>query len=237
MKRILVSGHRGFIGSHLFPTLQNAVGLDLKDGNDILTCDLPEADVVIHMAAQPGVITSMENPFLTVKQNVLATVRLLQCYPDARFIFTSTGGAIQETIESPYGLSKYHCEQYIQMLHKNYVILRLPNVYGKNSRSVADKFLNGDITIYGDGSANRTYGHVNDVTHAIRQAFDWPVGKYHLGSDQNYTVLEIAYAIGKKPIVFLPPRKGELAHSSLQNTTPNWHATVDLMDYIQSFKV
>jgi len=235
MKKILVTGHRGFIGSYLFPTLDQAQGLDLKEGQDILTCDLPDCDVVIHLAAQPGVIASMQDPFLTVKQNVLATVRLLQRYPTAKFIFTSTGGAIQDAIESPYGLSKYHCEQYISMLHKNYVILRLPNVYGRGSRSVADKFINGDITIFGDGSANRTYGHIDDVVLAIRGAMSWPTGRYHLGSLQNYTVLEIAKAIGK-PISFRPRREGELDHSSLQNTTPDWSAKTNLMDYIKKNK-
>jgi nucleoside-diphosphate-sugar epimerase len=119
------------------------------------------------------------------------------------------------------------------MLCNNYVILRLPNVYGKNSRSVADKFINNDITIYGDGSANRTYGYVDDVVRAIIMAQDWKQGTYKLGSNQNYTVLEIAEAVNK-PIIFAPKRKGELDHSSLKNTTPNWKTTVDLIDYIKN---
>lgn len=210
----------------------DAIGLDIKEGNDILTCDLPDADIIIHLAAEPGVIASMENPYKNAETNILGTIRLLKRYPNAKFIFASSGGTIQDEIISPYGLSKKTCEEYIKLLSNNYVILRFPNVYGKGSRSVADKFLNNDIVIYGDGSQNRTYGYVDDIVKAILKSMDWKQGTYKLGGNQNYTVLEIAQAIGK-PIKFEGKRKGELAHSSLDNVTPNWSAQVDLMDYIK----
>jgi nucleoside-diphosphate-sugar epimerase len=233
---IVVTGHMGFIGGYLMRQLPNAVGLDIKDGNDILECDLPPADIVIHLAAEPGVIRSVEDPFTNAQTNILGTIRLLQHYKNAKFIFASSGGTIQETIESPYGLSKYTCEEYIKLLHDNYVILRFPNVYGKGSRSVVDKFLNQDkLTIYGDGSANRTYGFVDDVVRGILFAQEWPSGTYKLGGGQNYTVREIAEAIGK-PIIYAPKRWGELDHSSLPNETPNWGATLDLQEYIRDAK-
>lgn len=232
--KIVVTGHEGFVGSYLLPELKNhqVIGLDIKSGNDILECDLPPADVVIHLAAEPGVVASVADPYSNARTNILGTIRLLQHYKDAKFIFASSGGTIQETIESPYGLSKKTCEEYIKLLHDNYVILRLPNVYGKGSRSVIDKFLNGDITIYGDGSAKRTYGYVKDVVRAIVMSLNWDRGLYKLGSDQDYSVLQIAQAIGK-PITYAPTRKGELDLSSLENTTPDWETTLDVMRYIK----
>jgi len=231
MPKILITGHLGFIGSYLTKELDDFIGLDLKEGNDILTCDLPDADIVIHMAAEPGVLKSVQDPFKNAQTNILGTIRLAKRYKDSRFIFTSSGGAIQETIESPYGLSKKCCEDYIKMLCSNYVILRVCNVYGYGSRSVIDKFLNNDIDIYGDGSATRTYGYVDDVVVAIKSSINWKSGLYKLGSDQNYSVMEIAMAIGK-PIKFSPHRKGELLHSRLENETPGWETTLDAMDYI-----
>ena len=64
---ILVTGHKGFIGKNLFPKLQsrfsdNIIGLDIKDGNDLLTCELPRADVIIHLAGLSGVRQSLDNP-------------------------------------------------------------------------------------------------------------------------------------------------------------------------------
>jgi nucleoside-diphosphate-sugar epimerase len=231
---ILVTGSMGFIGTYLMNELKDAQNLDLKMGKDMLTCDLPKADVVIHLAAEPGVIASMEDPYKNARTNILGTIRLLEHYKDARFIFASSGGTIQETIESPYGLSKKTCEEYIKLLHDNYVILRFPNVYGKGSRSVIDKFLNDDIVIYGDGSAKRTYGYVKDVVRAIMLSMNWEKGLYKLGSNQDYSVLQIAQAIGK-PITYTPKRNGELDYSKLDNTTPGWNTTLDAMRYIKQW--
>lgn len=232
--RLLITGHEGFIGSYLTQKL-SAVGLDIKSGNDILECDLPDADIIIHLAAQPGVIASVADPYTNARTNILGTIRLLQRYPDAKFIFSSSGGTIQETIESPYGLSKYTCEEYIKLLSNNYVILRFPNVYGKGSRSVVDKWLAEDkLTIYGDGLTYRIYAHVSDVVNAIMLSIDWPQGTYKLGTNQRYSVLEVAQAM-KKPFKHQPPRKGEITHpySFLPNLTPNWKAQIELMDYIR----
>ena len=238
--KILITGHKGFIGTYLFKKLENFIGLDLigidlKEGNDILTCDLPEVDKVIHLAAEPGVLKSVEDPFGNAMTNIMGTIRLAIKYKDTKFIFASSGGAIQETIESPYGLSKYCGEEYIKMLCNDYVILRFPNVYGKGSRSVIDKFLLGDINIFGDGTATRTYAHIDDVVDGIIQSFLWDKGLYKLGTNQNYTVLELAEATGK-PILFSEKKKGELLHSSLKNETPRWKASTDAIDYIKNYE-
>ena len=81
--KILITGHKGYIGSHLFKKLQKGnheiSGIDIKEGNDILHC-LPDEnfDCVFHLAALPRVEYSVENPFYTMKQNVLVTSRLLE---------------------------------------------------------------------------------------------------------------------------------------------------------------
>lgn len=233
--KILITGHKGYIGTHLIKALgHEVIGLDLKDGNDILTCDLPDVDAVIHLAAQAGVVKSIEDPFNTVRTNTLGVVRLLEKYKNTKFIFASTGGAIQDEILSPYGLSKYCAEEFIKMLFNDYVILRFANVYGREgSRSVIDKFLNGDITIYGDGSQTRTFVHIDDLIRGIIMALEWEKGSYYFGSDENYTVLELAVATGKN-ITFTDFRAGELMHSSLKNTTPNWKTEINTIDYIKN---
>ncbi len=232
--KILVTGHRGFIGTYLMKSLEEAEGIDLVEDKNILDCYLPDADVVIHLAAQPGVVTSIKDPVGTFLTNVVGTVRLAQRYKDTKFIFASTGGAIQEKIESPYGLSKLCAEDFIKMTCNNYVILRFANVYGPNSRSVVEKFLNGPIKIYGDGSATRTYVAVDDLVKGIIAAIDWPQGSYFFGSDQTYTVKQLAEATGK-PIEYLDWRPGELKYSSLKNTTPDWQPTKDVIEYIKNY--
>lgn len=242
--RILCTGHRGFIGSYLMKQLpKDTIGLDIKEGNDILECDLPDADVVIHLAAQPGVIASVEDPFTNARTNILGTIRLLQRYQDATFVFASSGGTIQESIESPYGLSKKTCEEYIKLLHDDYIILRFPNVYGTGSRSVVDKWLKEpEMVIYGDGHTNRIYAYVEDVVEAITESLAWPTNQtYKLGTNQRYSVNELAQAVinryPSKTLRYAPERPGEITHtnSQLPNETPDWKAKVEVMDYINGF--
>ncbi len=83
MARCLVTGHRGYIGSHLYESLVNlkheVIGVDLKDGEDVLHC-LPNEkfDYVFHLAACPRVEYSVEHPSYIMKQNVLVTSTLLE---------------------------------------------------------------------------------------------------------------------------------------------------------------
>ena len=52
VQKILLTGHRGFIGSKLYKRLlhTDVVGIDLVDGQDLLTCELPniDFDLIIH---------------------------------------------------------------------------------------------------------------------------------------------------------------------------------------------
>ena len=81
--KILVTGHKGYIGRHIFSKLKSldhkVSGIDIKEGEDILHC-LPDEDFdyVFHLAAQPRVEFSVKNPSYTMKQNVLVTSTLLE---------------------------------------------------------------------------------------------------------------------------------------------------------------
>lgn len=233
---MIITGNCGFIGSHLMKAFPSAEGLDLKNGQNILTCKLPPTTVVIHLAAQVGVVSSVEDPMYDAVTNILGTIRLAKHYQNAKLIFASSEGCIQEKIESPYGLSKYCAEEYIKLLHPNYVILRLPNVYGhKDSKSVVDNFVHGDVRIFGDGSASRDYVHISDIVEAFKQAISWPKGTYHLGSGKYHTVQELAEAT-EKPIHYASKRAGELQHTPTTNNT-SWVPKIDVLEYIREYAI
>ena len=65
---ILLTGSEGFIGSNLKLHLENNIDanvfvIDLKFGDDLFTCELPEnIDLVIHLAGLSGVRQSLNNP-------------------------------------------------------------------------------------------------------------------------------------------------------------------------------
>lgn len=173
---ILVTGGAGFIGSHLVRHLlakgEQVTALDnLSTGlaenlppeaklveMDILDEDLPKVvaagafDAIVHLAAQTMVDTSIKNPLLDTRENLMGTVQVLEAARAAnvkRVIFASTAAAYGDVKEddlpvreaqptepmSFYGLSKLSVEKYLEMYRKiygmEYVVLRFANVYGE----------------------------------------------------------------------------------------------------------
>ena len=114
--RILVTGHKGYIGTVLVPMLANAghevYGLDsdifrrctfgdepggipetIKDIRDVTVSDLEGFDAVMHLAGLSNDPLGDLNPTLTYEINHLATVRLAKLSKQAgvkRFIFSSS---------------------------------------------------------------------------------------------------------------------------------------------------
>ena len=189
--KILVTGHKGYIGSRLYKQLLNSshevAGIDLKEGTDILHC-LPAQtfDCVFHLAAIPRVEYSVEQPFYTMKQNVLATSKLLEWSKNHNvktFIFSSSAAVYGEGDgpKSPYGLhkliSEMECELYQKLYDMKCVCLRYFNVYseeqtygGPYSTVVAawmEMIREGlQLRIDGDGNQSRDFIHVDDVVSA-----------------------------------------------------------------------
>jgi UDP-glucose 4-epimerase len=123
MKRILVTGGAGFIGSHLVDRLiQDYEVIVLDDltggleenlmeheGNSRFTfikksihevneiSELSDIDTVFHFAAQPDVRLSIEKPFWDFQINVVGSIALLEAIRKTgikRIIFASSGGTV-----------------------------------------------------------------------------------------------------------------------------------------------
>ena len=223
---ILVTGHKGFIGSRLFEEI-GGIGIDIKDGYNLITYGLPKnINIIYHLAAQSSVEASWHDPVHDM-DNIRMTARLVKEYPDAKIIYTDSSAT---PTTSPYGFSKWASAEYIKNFHKNYVICTLPNVYGeKGGKSVVDIFKeNDEVIIYGDGRQTRSYVHVDDIVEALILAGNWEVGEYFLGDGKVTKVLDIAK--GKK--VSFAPARNEAYEAVALNTTPNWKPKIQLKDYL-----
>ena len=114
--KILLTGHRGFIGSALLERLRKnnqVIGFDLKDGADqnLLHCDFREEfDLIIHLAGLSGVRESFADPAGYWNNNVEATRRLFERYPDTRILYASSSSAYEPDL-NPYAASKYMMEE------------------------------------------------------------------------------------------------------------------------------
>lgn len=216
--KVLVTGHKGYIGSHLFSRLQHLEhdvrGIDLKDGEDILHC-LPDEDFdyVFHLAAQPRVEFSVQHPSYTMKQNVLVTSTLLEWAKNHsvnRVIFSSSAavnGDGDGVPTSPYGLhklmSEMECRLFSELYGLDTACLRYFNVYSENQKfggsySTAicawmEMIRQGKpLRIDGDGEQTRDLIHVDDIIlaniHAM-QSTSWFGGKpYNIASGQSVTM-------------------------------------------------
>jgi UDP-glucose 4-epimerase len=151
MKKILITGNSGYIGSHLTQILNKnenyeLYGLDLYeplvDIQHFVTEDIKnifpwkysniEFDCVIHMAAEVAVGRSVLNPTLYYLTNTLGTYNVLRNIKTKNFIFASTGSA--EGMNSPYSISKKGAEEIVtQYCTENsilFTIFRFYNVVG-----------------------------------------------------------------------------------------------------------
>ena len=115
--KVLVTGGAGFIGSHVVELLIQSgyeplvvdnlrsgkrenvpshvcfIDLDISSPQieDVFAREKP--DVVIHLAAQVDVAYSIQNPVEDANQNILGTIRLLECckkYDVKKFILSSS---------------------------------------------------------------------------------------------------------------------------------------------------
>jgi UDP-glucose 4-epimerase len=204
----------------------SAVELVVGDITDAKTCAQAAigADVIVHLAANTGVLPSIADPLSDCYTNVIGTLNMLEAAHKAsarRFVFASSGAPIGEVTPpiheelpahpcSPYGASKLsgegYCSAYWQAFGVETVALRFGNVYGPGSghkSSVVAKLIRAAISnqvfeVYGDGSQTRDYIYVNDLIDAIIQSSAVPgIGGqiFQIATSRETTLLELVDAI------------------------------------------
>jgi UDP-glucuronate 4-epimerase len=182
-----------------------------------------QADVVYHLAGQPGVRPSWGAAFeLYASRNLLATQRLLEACAGSsvgRFVFASSSSVYGHAADrrvaeheprrpvSPYGLTKAACEDLIDVYRRqnglSAVSLRYFTVYGPRQRpemafaSFISRIAAGrPITVFGDGRQTRDFTYVSDVVAAtIAAAERGSRPWYNVSSGANASLLEVIAAI------------------------------------------
>ncbi len=247
--KILVTGGAGFIGTNLVPKLiENGHEVKVLDlllygdgeevkeaGAELIKGDIRDKetcisaskgiDVIIHLAAQTGVVDSVKKPRYDFETNTIGTFNMLMAAKEnevGKFIFTSSVAVLgdqkqpvhEEQIPNPksgYGASKLAGEGYCNFFRQAYgldtVILRFTNVYGQKSahkRNIMNIFIeriekNKPLTIFGDGTTTRDYVHVEDVCKAIMLCLEKEVSgeTIHISSGKETSINDLVDTLKK----------------------------------------
>ena len=217
---ILITGHKGFIGSNLVKKLSKhkIIGVDLKDGNNILDSnyinelfEFYNIDVVIHLAAIPGVGYSIDHSEEVLTNNIIGFDTLAKAaikHNVKHFIYASSSSVYGDdgTQKSPYAVSKATNElqaaMYSNMSNTKFTGLRFFTVYGEGIREdlAISKFIkamkaNEPIYVYGDGSQSRDFTYIDDITEAIKLILEsnkeWKNEVFDIGYGESTTVNEL----------------------------------------------
>jgi UDP-glucose 4-epimerase len=246
--KVAVTGGAGFIGSHLVDSLVvdghevyvidnlatgreenvNRKAIFMKrDIRHDLSNELEGMDAVFHLAADPDVRTSAQDPQKSLEVNVLGTFSLLESCRKAglmRVVLASTSTVYGETdvIPTPethpckpisnYGASKLACEAYLSSYCSTYgmkgTAMRFANIFGERSAhgimfDFYHKLMHDGkrMEILGDGKQDKSYLYVSDCIHAILTAWKKQEAQYDVfnaGSNKRVQVNEIARLVSRE---------------------------------------
>lgn len=250
--KVLITGGAGFVPSSLADRLLSYDNIEVVLVDNLLTgkvenipnhsrckfikCDVNcyndiaaimtsnQFDYVFHYAAVVGVLRTLDNPVMVLKdiEGIRNVLDLCKNTGVKRVFFSSSSEVYGEPVvlpqheyttplnsRLPYAVVKNigeaYCRSYQQEYGLDFTIFRFFNTYGpKQSQDfVMSKFLNAalqnkDITIYGDGSQSRTFCYIDDNIDACLKTFfddSYKNEVYNIGSDIVITIKQLAETI------------------------------------------
>jgi len=234
--KALVTGHHGFIGSHVYEHL-------LSHGHEVDGYDRPfdlgdfktnkKYDVVIHLAANAAIREAIENPDLFWENNVVKSKPIFDYCRDnnVRCLYASSASVYEWWINA-YAISKKVNE--IQA-PPNSVGMRFFNVWAeKVSRSdMLYRMLEEKTATYLTRH-KRDWIHVNDIVTAIATLIPSSyTGILDVGTGNPVSVIDLAtkMGLGHLPIKEDTPGERDITCADTSQLRElGWIPTIDILD-------
>ena len=238
---ILITGHKGFIGSYLWKMIEES-GVDVElDGIDFPD-DIGDFntgkiyDVVIHLAAFAALRESFEDPDRFWENNVEKSKPIFDyCGEnDVRLIYASSAGA-HGWSQNPYAITKKVNEL---QAPPNSVGMRFFNVWAEEGSrpDMLYRMLQENTAKY-ITRHYRDYIHVRDVATAICLLMDSNFrGHLDVGYGEAIPVMDIAKAMGRDlPIKEdTPGEPDSLCADTRELRQLGWYPTINIMDHLKN---
>ena len=272
--KILLTGHKGFIGSHYHNLIKQnnkvfvvdkILGEDLCDKS--ITKNLPDVDVVIHMAATNGTRLFYEIPTEVSFNNTIPTFNLIERYArtNTKFVFTSTCEIFNGTIDDglypvptdenvpvmfkdvtnprwSYSLPKALGENLVANCGLPWVVIRYFNIYGPGQKDhfiseFVERVVKGEYYLNGDDT--RSFCYVQDAVNITDQLARHANNEIvNVGKQEEVKISDVAKII--MDIMEVDPNKLEILPSpigSAKRRCPDTSKMLRLTNYEYVFNL
>jgi dTDP-glucose 4,6-dehydratase/UDP-glucose 4-epimerase len=238
--KILVTGHKGFIGSHVYEYFTDlgfeVDGYDRPDDlGDFKTDKI--YDVVIHLAANAAIREAVANPDLFWENNVEKSKPIFDYCRDnnVRCLYASSA-AVYEWWINAYGISKKVNEV---QAPPNSVGMRFFNVYAERvSRTDMLYRMLEDKTATYLTRHKRDWIHVDDIVSAIATLIPSSyTGVLDVGTGDPVSVIDLATKMG---MGHLPIKEDTPGERDITCADPSklmelgWRPTINILDTVKT---
>lgn len=197
--KIVLTGHKGFIGSHLLNSINEKFDVytyDKTDDQDLcnnaFTSTMPDCDIVLHLAATNGTKLFYEQPTSVAFNNTLPTFNLVDRYQgtDTKFIFASTCEIFNGTTDN--GVYPVPTDEDVPVMFEDILNPRwsysLPKALGENL--VANSGLDWLIIRYFNVYGPRQKDHF--ISEFVERALQ---GNYYITGDDTRSFCYVEDAV------------------------------------------
>jgi len=239
--KVLVTGHRGFIGQHVFADWRRELGYANVHGIDKPDCVSNfkggDYDLVIHLAAWADIRESLENPDAYYENNVVKAKPLFDWCgkTNTRLLYASSSAVDGNYWENPYAMSKWINEQ---MAPPNSVGMRFTTVYAPDSRDNMMYGLLRDKKATYVTNHRRDWIHVHDVCSAIRFLAPTTItGPVPIGYGESVPVRKLAEKFGQGDLPtkeFTPGEVDDNVADISVMMSIGWIPMINILDTVQN---